>query len=45
MSTKRYTQEFKVGAVGQVVEKGYRVADVAARFLGRSLPQIELVDL
>ena len=31
MSTKRYTQEFKVGAVGQVVEKGYRVADVAAR--------------
>ena len=31
MSTKRYTQEFKVEAVGQVVEKGYRVADVAAR--------------
>ena len=31
MSTKRYTQEFKVEAVGQVVDKGYRVADVAAR--------------
>lgn len=31
MSTKRYTQEFKVEAVGQVVEKVYRVADVAAR--------------
>ena len=31
MSTKRYTEEFKVEAVGQVVDKGYRVADVAAR--------------
>lgn len=31
MSTKRYTQEFKVEAVSQVVEKGYRVADVAGR--------------
>lgn len=30
MSMKRYTQEFKVEAVGQVVEKGYRAADVAA---------------
>ena len=35
MSTKRYTQEFKVEAVGQVVEKGYRVADVAARLGGQ----------
>jgi transposase len=31
MSTKRYTEEFKVEAVGQVVDRGYRVADVAAR--------------
>lgn len=31
MSTKRFTEEFKVEAVGQVVDKGYRVADVAAR--------------
>jgi transposase len=31
MSTKRFTEEFKVEAVGQVVDKGYRVADVVAR--------------
>ena len=31
MSTKRFTEEFKVEAVGQVADKGYRVADVAAR--------------
>lgn len=31
MSTKRYTEELKVEAVGQVVDKGNRVADVAAR--------------
>jgi transposase len=31
MSTKRFTEAFKVEAVGQVVDKGYRVADVAAR--------------
>lgn len=34
MSTKRYTQEFKVEAVGHVVEKGYQVADMAARLGG-----------
>ncbi len=31
MSTKRFTEEFKVEAVGQVVHKGYPVAEVAAR--------------
>jgi len=31
MSTKRFTQEFKIEAVGQVVHKGHPVAEVAAR--------------
>ena len=31
MSTKRFTGEFKVEAVGQAVNKGYRVTDVAVR--------------
>ena len=30
-SGKRYTQEFKVEAVKQVTERGYAVAEVAAR--------------
>jgi len=31
MGTKRFTEEFKVEAVGQVVHKGHPVAEVAAR--------------
>lgn len=31
MSTKRYTEEFKVEAVKQVSERGHAVADVAKR--------------
>jgi len=31
MSSKRYTDEFKSGAVKQVTERGHPVADVAAR--------------
>ena len=31
MGTKWYTQKFKVEAVGQVVDKGCRLADVVAR--------------
>lgn len=31
MSTKRYTEEFKAEAVGQVLDKGHRAADVAQR--------------
>jgi len=31
MSKKRYTEEFKVEAVRQVVERGHSVAEVAAR--------------
>lgn len=31
MSAKRFTKEFKVEAVGLVVDKGCRVADVAGR--------------
>ena len=31
MSTQRFTPEFKEEAVRQVVERGYRVSDVAAR--------------
>jgi transposase-like protein len=31
MSTQRYTPEFKDEAVRQVVERGYRVAEVAER--------------
>ena len=31
MSTKRFTDEFKSEAVSQVVDKGYRVAEVAQR--------------
>ena len=31
MSTKRFTDEFKVEAVNQVLGQGHRVADVAAR--------------
>ncbi|UKE71475.1 IS3 family transposase [Xanthomonas graminis] len=36
MSSKRYTQEFKVEAVKQVTERGHSVADVASR-LGISI--------
>ena len=31
MSSKRYTEEFKIEAVRQVVERGHSVADVASR--------------
>ncbi|MNJ55180.1 Transposase [compost metagenome] len=31
MSTQRYTPEFKAEAVRQVVERGYSVAEIAAR--------------
>jgi len=31
MSDKRYPDEFKVEAVKQIVERGHKVADVAAR--------------
>jgi transposase len=31
MSSKRYTDEFKIEAVKQVTERGYSVAEVAAR--------------
>jgi transposase-like protein len=31
MSSKRYTKEFKIEAVGQVTERGYSVAEVAGR--------------
>lgn len=31
MSSKRYPDEFKIEAVRQVVDRGYSVADVAAR--------------
>lgn len=31
MSDKRYTDEFKIAAVQQVVERGYSVAEVAKR--------------
>jgi len=32
MSTQRFTPEFKAEAVKKVVERGYSVPDVAARF-------------
>lgn len=32
MSGKRYTEEFRIEAVKQVVERGHAVADVAKRF-------------
>lgn len=31
MSNKRYPEEFKLEAVKQITDRGYRVADVAAR--------------
>jgi transposase len=31
MSKKRYTEEFKIEAVRQVVERGHSVAEVASR--------------
>lgn len=31
MSTKQFTDEFKIEAVSQVVDKGYPLADVAQR--------------
>ena len=34
MSNRRYTAEFKDEAVRQVVERGYRVAEVAERQCG-----------
>ena len=31
MSNKRYTEEFKIAAVQQVIDRGYSVAEVAHR--------------
>jgi len=31
MSSKRYTEEFKIEAVKQITERGYSVQDVARR--------------
>ena len=31
MSAKRYTEEFKIEDVKQVVERNYKISDVAAR--------------
>jgi transposase len=31
MSGKRYTEEFKTEAVGQVIQRGYSVTDVSSR--------------
>jgi len=31
MSGKRYTEEFKIEAVKQVVDRGYKISDVASR--------------
>ena len=31
MSGKRYTEEFKIGAVNQVTDRGYKVGEVAKR--------------
>ncbi len=31
MSSKRYTEEFKIEAVRQVVDRGYSIAEVADR--------------
>jgi transposase len=31
MSTKRYTEEFKIEAIKQVTERGHKLADVASR--------------
>ena len=31
MSSKRYTDEFKIEAVRQITERGHQVADVASR--------------
>jgi transposase len=38
MSHPRYTEEFKIEAVKQVVERGHRVAEVAERRRVRSQP-------
>ena len=37
MGSKRYTEEFKVEAVRQVVEHGHSVAEVASRRIVRGL--------
>ena len=31
MSSKRYTEEFKIEAIRQVVDRGYSIAEVADR--------------
>lgn len=36
MSSKRYTEEFKIEAVKQVTQRGYSVAEVAKRSEARS---------
>ncbi len=35
MSSKRYTEEFKIEAVRQVVERGHSVAEVARDVAGK----------
>ena len=42
MSSKRYTEEFKIEAVRQVIDRGYSEAEVAQR-LGRILDQLTRV--
>lgn len=37
MGKARYTEEFKREAVRRIIEKGYRVAEVAERFGGFEL--------
>jgi len=39
MSAKRYTEEFKIEAVKQVVERNYKISDVAER-LGVTIKSI-----
>ena len=33
MSSKRYTEEFKIEVVRQVIDRGHRVAEVAGRLI------------
>ena len=38
MSSKRYTEEFKIEAVKQVAEGGYPVAETTSSYIGRMSP-------
>lgn len=44
MSSKRYTEEFKIEAVKQVTQRGYSVADVVNRSGTRSLTVVSLAE-